>query len=175
MNVTRKMLIGAAYGTPQPLPDFQLDGGPKWMETERFDIIAKAAGDPTPGPNGPPPEMFLMIRSMLEERFHLKVHFEMKDMPVFALVLARPTADSVRGLRRARTDCAAADGATASARRSASAPAPGNGQCGARMFPGNLSAGAMTMTQIVNGLARMRGVNRRWLTGRASLARTTST
>ena len=28
------------------------------------------------------------------------------------------------------------------------------------MFPGNLSAGAQTLTQIVNGLARLRDVNR---------------
>src|SRR6476619_2180775 len=71
-NVTLKMLIGAAYGTPQPLPDFQLVGGPKWLETDRFDVIAKAPGDPPPGPQGPPPQMFLMIQSMLSERFHLK-------------------------------------------------------------------------------------------------------
>src|SRR5262252_3836957 len=47
-NVTAKMLIGAAYGTPQPLPDFQIAGGPKWLDTDRFDIVAKAAGDPQP-------------------------------------------------------------------------------------------------------------------------------
>jgi len=47
-------LISAAYGTPQPLPAFQISGGPKWIETERFDIVGKAPGDPHPGPDGPP-------------------------------------------------------------------------------------------------------------------------
>src|SRR5665213_1452900 len=78
-NVTLRMLIGAAYGTPQPLPDFQMTGGPKWLDTDRFDVTAKAAGDPAPGLQGPPPTMFLMLQSMLEERFKLHVHYEVKD------------------------------------------------------------------------------------------------
>src|SRR5215475_2113818 len=86
-NVTLKMLIGAAYGTPQPLPDFQVIGGPKWLDTDRFEVIAKAPGDPQPGPNGPPPQMFLMLQSTLAERFHLRVHYEMREMPIYALVL----------------------------------------------------------------------------------------
>src|SRR5215470_5206656 len=75
-NVTAKMLIGAAYGTPQPLPDFQISGGPKWLDTDRFDIVAKAAGDPQPQNNAPPAIMFQMLQSLLEDRFHLKAHRE---------------------------------------------------------------------------------------------------
>src|SRR4051812_17057883 len=63
LNQPLKAIIAAAYGTPQPLAEFQLVGAPKWMETDRFDINAKAAGDPAPGPNGPPPVMFEMLRS----------------------------------------------------------------------------------------------------------------
>jgi uncharacterized protein (TIGR03435 family) len=160
-NVTLKMLIGAAYGTPQPLPDFQQEGGPKWMESDRFDVIAKAPGDPKPGPNGPPPEMFLMIQSMLEERFHLKVHFEMKDMPIYALVLARSDGKLGPRMTLSTTDCAALMASMRARGGPPPPPAPGERPpCGARMFPGNLSAGAMTMTQVVNGLARMPGLNR---------------
>ena len=57
-NVPLRELISAAYGTPQPLAAFQITGGPKWIESDRFDIVAKAPGDPQPGPNGPPPAMF---------------------------------------------------------------------------------------------------------------------
>jgi uncharacterized protein (TIGR03435 family) len=160
-NVTLKMLIGAAYGTPQPLPDFQLEGGPKWMESDRFDVIAKAAGDPAPGPNGPPPDMFLMIQSMLEERFHLAVHFETKDMPIYALVLARSDGKLGPRMTLSTTDCAALMASMRARGGPPPPPAPGERPpCGARMFPGNLSAGAMTMTQVVNGLARMPGLNR---------------
>src|SRR5215471_3581702 len=107
VNVTAKMLIGAAYGTPQPLPDFQIAGAPKWLETDRFDIVAKAVGDPAPGPNGPPPLMFEMLRSLLEERFHLKVHNELKDVPVYALMLARPDGKLGPKFRQTDVDCAA--------------------------------------------------------------------
>jgi uncharacterized protein (TIGR03435 family) len=162
VNVTAKMLIGAAYGTPQPLPDFQIGGAPKWLDTDRFDIVAKAAGDPAPGPNGPPPVMFEMLRSLLEERFHLKVHNEMKEVPVFALLLARPDGKLGPKFRQTDVDCAAM---IREARERGgpppAPPAPGERpKCGARLFPGNISAGAMTMTQVVNGLARIPGMNR---------------
>jgi len=162
VNLTLKMLIGAAYGTPQPLPDFQISGGPKWLETDRFDIVAKAAGDPAPGPNGPPPLMFEMLQSLLEERFHLKVHKEMKEVPVFALMLARPDGKLGPQLRQTDVDCAALMRAARERGGPPPAPpAPGERpKCGARMFPGNVSAGGQTMVQIVNGLARMPGVNR---------------
>src|SRR5215467_10492909 len=160
-NVTLKMLIGAAYGTPQPLPDFQLVGGPKWMETDRFDVVAKASGDPPPGPNGPPPQMFLMIRSMLSDRFHLKVHYETREMPIYALVLARSDGKLGPKMTASTTDCAALMASMRARGGPPALPAPGERPpCGARMFPGNVSAGAMTMTQIVNGLARMPGLNR---------------
>src|SRR4051794_21514531 len=40
-GITLRMLIGIAYGTPQPLPNSQMIGGPKWIESDRFDIEAK--------------------------------------------------------------------------------------------------------------------------------------
>src|SRR5690242_14589311 len=49
-GVTLRMLIGIAYGTPQPLPNSQMLGGPKWIESDRFDVVAKAEGDVQPGP-----------------------------------------------------------------------------------------------------------------------------
>jgi uncharacterized protein (TIGR03435 family) len=164
LNVTAKMLIGAAYGTPQPLPDFQIAGGPKWLDTERFDIVAKAAGDPQPGPSGPPPAMFEMLRSLLANRFHLKVHNELKDSPVFALIVARPDGKLGPQFRQTDVDCSPAAAMRAARERGGGPPAPPppgeRPKCGARLFPGNLSAGAQTLTQIVNGLARLGDVNR---------------
>ena len=64
-NVPLRELISAAYGTPQPLAAFQITGGPKWIESDRFDIVAKAPGDPQPGPNGRPSAMFVMLRNLL--------------------------------------------------------------------------------------------------------------
>ena len=52
-GITLRMLIGIAYGTPQPLPNFRIIGGPSWMNSDRFDIVAKAEGDVPPGPDSP--------------------------------------------------------------------------------------------------------------------------
>jgi uncharacterized protein (TIGR03435 family) len=53
---------------------------PKWVSTDRFDIEAKAEGDPNKD------EMRLMLRSLLADRFKLVAHFETHEVPVLALV-----------------------------------------------------------------------------------------
>jgi uncharacterized protein (TIGR03435 family) len=70
------ILIEYAYGV-QP---FQVVGGPGWIESDRFQIDAKADGSANRD------QMFLMLRSLLEDRFQLKTHRDMKEQPVFALV-----------------------------------------------------------------------------------------
>src|SRR6202521_1408382 len=136
-NVPLRELVSAAYGTPQPLPAFQISGGPKWIESDRFDIVAKAAGDPQPTPNGPPPEMFLMLRSLLAERFQLMVHRETKEVPIYTLVMARSDGKLGAQLRPTTTDCAALMNAMRARGGPPPAPAPGERMpCGMRMFPG---------------------------------------
>jgi uncharacterized protein (TIGR03435 family) len=158
-NVPLRELISAAYGTPQPLPAFQITGGPKWIETDRFDIVAKAPGDPQPGPNGPPPGMFAMLRTLLADRFQLILHRETKDMAIYALVLARADGKLGPQLKPATTDCAAMMAAARGRGGAPPPPAPGERMpCGMRMFPGNLSGGSSPMAQLTNVLARF--VNR---------------
>ena len=57
---------------------------PKWVDTDRIDIEAKAAGNPTKD------QMRLMMQSLLAERFHLGVHYETQEMPVYAVTLIKP-------------------------------------------------------------------------------------
>ena len=57
---------------------------PKWATAENFDIEARAAGNPTKD------QYRLMMQSLLADRFKLALHFEAKDEPVLALVLAKP-------------------------------------------------------------------------------------
>src|SRR5262245_45774030 len=45
-NIPVRDLISIAYGQPQPLPNFHILGGPGWITSDRFDITAKAEGDP---------------------------------------------------------------------------------------------------------------------------------
>src|SRR5258707_1077654 len=77
-NVMLRTVIMAAY----KLKDYQISG-PAWLQTERYDIVAKA-------PFGTPEEQLEpMLRTLLAERFKLEVHRETKDSPVYGLVLAK--------------------------------------------------------------------------------------
>jgi bla regulator protein BlaR1 len=78
-NATLKMLIKAAYS----IYDHQLIGGPGWLESERFDIVAKAP------PHTPDNQLGPMLRTLLTDRFKLKLHRETRQMPVYALVLGK--------------------------------------------------------------------------------------
>jgi uncharacterized protein (TIGR03435 family) len=90
-NVPLRMLIRNAY----QLQDFQVIG-PDWIRSERFDILAKAEGDISPAPPGQAGPVQLMLRSLLAERFALQAHSETRELPIFALVAARPTSVSRR-------------------------------------------------------------------------------
>jgi uncharacterized protein (TIGR03435 family) len=60
---------------------------PAWVRSQAFVIEAKA-----PAPNPTKDQMRLMVQSLLADRFKLAVHFETKETPVLALVLAKPNA-----------------------------------------------------------------------------------
>ncbi len=84
-NVTLVDVIVQAYRTRR----IQMQGGPGWIDSERFDIVAKAdaAEGEVTRDQWPP-----MIQALLEDRFKLVFHWETKDMPVLALVGKLPTA-----------------------------------------------------------------------------------
>jgi uncharacterized protein (TIGR03435 family) len=82
-NVTLRMLMRSAYG----VHDMQIAGSPSWIDSERFDSVANAEGDQ-------PTSMFrgqarLMLRSLLADRFKLVLHNETRELPIYALVVAR--------------------------------------------------------------------------------------
>lgn len=57
---------------------------PRWAVIDRYDIEARAAGDPTKD------QYRLMMQALLADRFKLAVHFETKQIPVWGLMLAKP-------------------------------------------------------------------------------------
>ena len=89
LDIPLRLLIQTAYG--YVFNDFQIIGGPDWQNSRRFDIQAKAedAGASRDA-------MLPMLKTLLEERFQLKAHTETREMPIFALVLARPGNDDRR-------------------------------------------------------------------------------
>lgn len=150
-NVPLRTLIRLAY----QLQDFQIVGAPGWIATDRFDINAKAEGDVPPAPlGGPPGPMQFMMQSLLAERFNLKVHTERRDMPIYALALARNDRALGPQLRPAAVDCAA----MMAARRGGGPPPPPlqpgeRPQCGMRIGPGQMAGGGFPLSQLANTLS----------------------
>jgi uncharacterized protein (TIGR03435 family) len=59
-----------------------ISGGPAWIDSDRWDIAAKAEGDLTAE------QMMPMLQALLEDRFKLKVHRETKEQQIYALAVA---------------------------------------------------------------------------------------
>jgi len=96
-NIPLRLLVRAAYG----VQDFQIDGGPSWQMSQKFDITAKAED----GFTGGLPDMLPMLRTLLADRFKLKVHTETREMPISALVIARSDGTLGRNLKPSTDDC----------------------------------------------------------------------
>lgn len=90
VNLALRDLIQFAYA----VPDSQILGGPTWLDSIMFDIDAKS--DPTVDAQlrALPTEQArhqkqLMVQALLVDRFQLKVHQETRQLPVYALVIAK--------------------------------------------------------------------------------------
>jgi uncharacterized protein (TIGR03435 family) len=83
-NVTLRLLVTMAWD----LRDHQLLGGPAWLDTEHFDILAKPESEIPQTPEGRELQR-RMIQALVVERFGLVFHRETKEMPVYALTLAK--------------------------------------------------------------------------------------
>jgi uncharacterized protein (TIGR03435 family) len=89
-GVPIKALIGFAYN----VKEFQMSGGPGWLDTERYDIEAKMDEATIASLRKMTPEQGieqrrLMVQSLLAERFKLKVSHSSKEMAVYALLVAK--------------------------------------------------------------------------------------
>jgi uncharacterized protein (TIGR03435 family) len=80
-NVTLRNLIAYAYH----LKEFQVTGGPKWVDADYYDVIAKPPrdGDLSDATNR------VRMRALLADRFQLVIHTDTKELPVYALVVAK--------------------------------------------------------------------------------------
>lgn len=148
---TVKSLIRTAHGQIEhSLADEQVSGGPAWIESDYFDVEATAPGVPD-SPRGTfPMPLLTMLRGLLEERFQLQAHFTTKELPVFALALARRDGTLGPGLRRRATDCVAGQPALREPRNFFNPTPAERRSCGGRIGPGTMNAGGMTMTNLVS-------------------------
>lgn len=75
--------IGFAFKTIGNQGQYVAEQLPDWAKTNRYDIQARAQGNPGKD------DMRAMMQSLLAERFKLKTHYQDREVPVFAMVLAK--------------------------------------------------------------------------------------
>lgn len=164
-NFTTRSLISNAYD----IRGNRILGGPSWIDSDRFDVNARAAE------NIPDSGLAPMMRTLLADRFKLVVKREVRDEPVYALVVARDDKRLGPSLRPS-TDCTKAGPTTGRARGAPDGPAlqPGTtAACGSRMLSDNrgttIQSGMKTMADLANML---RGVGEREVVDRTGLSGT---
>jgi uncharacterized protein (TIGR03435 family) len=102
-GATMRQLIRVAY--KEVIQDDYLTGGPGWLATDGFDVIAKAP------PNTSQDAERLMLQRVLAQRFHLQVHREQKAMPVYALVAGKSGPKLKAAAASGESDCKRGGGA----------------------------------------------------------------
>jgi uncharacterized protein (TIGR03435 family) len=146
-NVPTRALIRTAYR----VQDFQIVGAPDWVQTEHYDVVARASGDLRAATPGAPRAHFLMLRSFLIDRFKLKARVETRDAPVLALVVARADGKLGAGLVPAHDDCAAIVAAEVKGERPPSPPGE-RPTCGLIAGSNGIAAGNTSMSQLATQL-----------------------
>ena len=95
-GITLQNLIWLAWDLS---PNNDMVGAPKWLDSDRFDVIAKAPegvalGDLTPSANRSIPvnidALRPMLRNLLTERFKIQAHLEDRPTSVYTLVAVKP-------------------------------------------------------------------------------------
>jgi uncharacterized protein (TIGR03435 family) len=135
-NVPLFVILATAYA-----PISEIVGGPNWIgksgqpnwDVPRFDIAAKS-GTPTTGE-----QLQLMLRALLAERFKLVVHTEVRQEPIWAIVLARHDGRLGAHLRPATATCEELRATWQPKERGEPDP------CGTRTFVNALMTGSMSV------------------------------
>jgi uncharacterized protein (TIGR03435 family) len=151
-NATLREVIRITYG----VRDLQMVDAPEWIESERFNIVAKAKA---PLKSGAVP---IEVRQLLAERFRLRVHSETRELPIYALVVANadgklgPSIQSVP-VDRCPEAIARAD-ARARTGQPPVLPAPGQRMtCGLGYNAGILTGGSISLAPLAQRLSPIVG------------------
>lgn len=136
-NVTLLDLVLFAY----QVKDFQVSGGPGWMNATRYDIEANGPGGSTLD------QKRTMMQALLRERFALSLHREIKELPIFELVVAKG------GVRMRPTNCIAPE----SNQSRAPEKKPSQNCSYMALGRGTMDATSANMSQIAGALSILTG------------------
>jgi uncharacterized protein (TIGR03435 family) len=154
-NMPLQLLIRMAFGSEAIQTPGQIVGGPSWLNSDRFDIVAKAEGDPGVDAQGRPTRLIAMLKALLEERFKVKVHTEMRETQTYGLVLSNKDGKLGPALHESKADCYG----PANPPPQGQTPDPAR-LCGIRGGNGNVTAQGMTLAQMAQNFANYPVVGR---------------
>jgi uncharacterized protein (TIGR03435 family) len=97
-NVTVRFLIQFAYG----LREDQVNGGPGWLDTEHYEVVANPPEHE--GGAGGTQMVRLRTQSLLADRFHVVVHQQTKELPVYVLTVGKNGPKGMKESSAAGTD-----------------------------------------------------------------------
>jgi uncharacterized protein (TIGR03435 family) len=146
-NMTVKEMIVLAWRV-QP---FQISGGPAWLDSVHFDVVAKPAGKPQQT------EISLMLQSLLEDRFQLTIHRETKELPIYALVMARKDGKLGPGLTKTKEGSCTPPDPSKPPPLLKPGERPTLGCGGSMMVLGRMMAVSVPVANLAPGLSRLLG------------------
>jgi uncharacterized protein (TIGR03435 family) len=141
-----RTIIRFAYG----IQDAQLVGGPAWIDTDFFDVEAKAPADRVENNARVPMDTLrAMTQSMLADRFKLVARHDTRQLPIYALIAARNDGRLGPQLQPAAVDCERLE------RNNQQPPPPKDGQpsCGGLLGAGRLALNGWSMSRLAINLA----------------------
>jgi uncharacterized protein (TIGR03435 family) len=149
-NTTLKGLIRTAHSR-FAFDTREIVGGPSWIDSDRFDLVATMNLPPQVDSSGLPTGLIVMLRTLLEDRFGLRTHNERREGDVYTLTFARSDKKAGAGLRPAPDLCAATmkemTGATPPPQRRGAPPCSFGGP------PGRLIGTGVTIAMFSNVLS----------------------
>jgi uncharacterized protein (TIGR03435 family) len=143
IDLTLREIVAFAYNVPNPLRFTRITGGPRWLDSDRYDIRARTAGTASSD------AVRTMLVALLADRFKLVTHTANVSVPVYALVTARVDGRLGPGIRRGSDiDCVALFAA-----RTGAPPVPQDPTdvpvCTIRAEPGLMVARSRTIADLV--------------------------
>ena len=156
-NTTIRNYIRNAYGPGMSLAPAQVVGGPDWLDKDRYTITGKPSPDLEVAmkkmtANDWAMQQHALQQSLLAERFHLKVHFEVREMPVYSLVPAKG------GLKIKAVDAPAPRDPSAPMKMPAPGAAPPPGMMMMMVRPGGsetVRAGAIQVSNLISMISQL--------------------
>jgi uncharacterized protein (TIGR03435 family) len=145
-GVTLRELIELAYQR-YGFDRREVSGGPEWIDSERFDVMARAPKEHAFERDGFPRQTWLMLQALLAERFALRVRTETREQPLHELVGVKADGSLAPGLRRSDVDCGAV------MKMQIRGDRPSSPACSFAPYPGRLVGTAVTMSSLATMLS----------------------